>query len=141
MGKNHVGKNKNDPIEEFKNKIDSEPICKIPVNQLVKPDGHAALIAKRLNITRVQLRKIYAELKYIFDRIKQSGSFDEEIEARLYMLYPILEYQKNRKVIDSNFVDLMFALLDNLSKYKDKSNFEQAEKFLTALVAYTKKES
>ncbi len=130
-----------DRLREFVNSLKTKPISNLPLSELVKPKGYAATIAQQLKITRVQLRKVYSELKYICDRVKEEGSLQEETKTKLYMLYPILEYQKNRKVVNERFTELMFALIDNLDRYSTKENFEQADRFLTALVAYTKKES
>ena len=130
-----------DRLNEFLRELRSKAVKDIPTSELVKPNGYAADIARLLNITRVQLRKVYAELKYIFESVSAEGKLEEETRTRMYMLYPILEYQKNRKVIDPRFVDLMYALLENLERHESKENFEQAERFLTALVAYTRKEA
>ncbi len=127
-----------DKLREFIGRIRREAISSIPTSALVKPKGYASEIARSLKITRVQLRRVYSELKYVFDRVKQEGTLDEEVRTKMYMLYPVLEYQKNRGVIDGRFVELMFALLENLEKYETKENFEKADRFLTALVAYTK---
>ena len=141
MGREKDFGQKQDKLRDFINSIRKNPLSNFSVSELVKPDGYAASIAGQLKITRVQLRKIYSELKYICDRVKETGSLEEDTKTKLYMLYPILEYQKNRKVVDGRFVELMFALIDNLDRHATSENFEQADRFLTALVAYTRKES
>ena len=130
-----------DKLKELIDKLRNSAIANIPTYELVKPDGYASKIAGQLKITRVQLRKIYSELKYIFERVSSVGRLEEDTRTKLYMLYPILEYQKNRGVIDGRFVNLMYALIENLERNETKENFEQAERFLTALVAYTRKEA
>ncbi len=130
-----------DKLKELIDKLRNKAIANIPTSELVKPDGYASKIAGQLKITRVQLRKIYSELKYIFERVSSVGRLEEDTRTKLYMLYPILEYQKNRGVIDGRFVNLMYALIENLERNETKENFEQAERFLTALVAYTRKEA
>ena len=130
-----------DKLSELIGKLKSNAIANIPTSELVKPNGYASKIASQLKITRVQLRKIYSELKYIFERVSNVGRLEEDTRTKLYMLYPILEYQKNRGVIDGRFVNLMYALIENLERNETKENFEQAERFLTALVAYTRKEA
>lgn len=119
-------------------KLKTQPISEIQLGELVKPGGYADTIVKVLNTTQVQVRKVYAEMKYIFERVEERGELDTDAEVRFYMLYPIIEYQKSRRVIDDNFAKLMQALLNNLEKFKTRENFAQAERFLTALVAYMK---
>ncbi len=127
--------------EKLTKELNSKPISKIPLSELVKNDKYAHKIAEELKISRVQLRKVYMELKQIL----KDGKLDEEKKVNLYMLYPMLEYQKERrsgeeKKIWEKFVDLMYAFLDNIENYPDKKNLEIAEKFLTALVAYARKD-
>ena len=136
--KNNAEENK---LEELIQRLKNEPMDKIHVRELVKPGGYAHRIVDKLGVKRSQLRRIFAEMKEIFERVKEKGKVDEEIEVKFYMLYPIIEYQKNRGIIKEPFAKLMEALLDNLEKYKTPSNFEQAERFLTALVAYMRKEA
>ena len=132
--------NRGDKLGEFIGRLKKGAIANIPTSELVKPNGYAWHIARELGITMVQLRKVYSELKYIFERVSESGKLDESMKTQLYMLYPMLEYQKNRKVISGRFVKLMNALLDNLEKNESPDNFKQADRFLTALVAYMKQE-
>ncbi len=132
--------NRGDKLGEFIGRLKKGAIANIPTSELVKPNGYAWHIARELGITMVQLRKVYSELKYIFERVSESGELDESMKTQLYMLYPILEYQKNRKVISGHFVKLMNALLENLEKNESPDNFKQADRFLTALVAYMKQE-
>jgi len=117
----------------------------IPVGELVKPEGYAESVARKSRAKNVQLRKLYAELKYIIDarkRIKDEELSEEEkksLEARLYMLYPILEYQQKRGLIRRELKDIMQKLVEKLiNGIDDIRNFERAEQFLTALVAYAK---
>lgn len=122
-------------------RLKREPIKNIPLKELVKPDKYAHSIAKSMKITRTQLRKIYSEFKEIFDSFKKNKKFDDEALTRLYMLYPIIEYQKNRGVISEDFAKLITALLENIEKYHSEEDMDRAYKFLTALIAYTPKES
>ncbi|WP_461829334.1 type III-A CRISPR-associated protein Csm2 [Aquifex sp.] len=130
-----------DKLRELIQRLKEEPIANIHVRELVKPGGYAYSIVGKLGVKRSQLRRIFAEMKEIFERVKDKGTIDEEIEVKFYMLYPIIEYQKNRGVVKEPFARLMEALLDNLERYKTLENFEQAERFLTALVAYMKREA
>jgi CRISPR type III-A-associated protein Csm2 len=140
MGKPDFQETQRNNLGDFMKIIKQNPLTSIKTSDLVKPNGYAANIARNLKVTRVQLRKVYSELKYVFESVKQKGSIDDEMKTKMYMLYPILEYQKNRGVIDERFVELMNALLENLERHENKENFEQADRFLTALVAYTRKE-
>ena len=132
--------NRGDKLNELISKLRKSAIADIPTSELVKPNGYAWHIARELGITMVQLRKVYSELKYIFERVSESSKLDERTKTQLYMLYPILEYQKNRRVVSGRFVKLMNALLENLEKNETPENFKQADRFLTALVAYMKQE-
>jgi len=119
-------------IRELKNK----PIREIPLYKLVKYEEYAHRIAHELKISRVQLRRVYSELKHIL----KAKKITEVNISKLYMLYPILAYQKERGVVGEEFVNLMYALLENIEKHPDERNLETAEKFLTALVAYARKD-
>lgn len=132
---------KENKLNELIQRLKKEPIANIHVRELVKPGGYAHSIVDKLGVKRSQLRKVFSEMKEIFERVKEKGTIDEEIEVKFYMLYPIIEYQRNRGIIKEPFARLMEALLDNLERYKTPENFEQAERFLTALVAYMKREA
>ncbi len=123
-------------VDDLINKLKNAPIKDIPLSELVKHGKYAYKIAKDLNISRVQLRRIYSELKHI---LRSKGMTDDNA-SKLYMLYPILAYQRERGVLSGNFVNLMYELLENIEKYPDEKNLEIAEKFLTALVAYARKD-
>jgi len=123
-------------VDDLINKLKSAPIKDIPLSELVKHGKYAYKIAWDLKISRVQLRRIYSELKHIL----RSKKITEANIPKLYMLYPILAYQRERGVVNENFVNLMYALLENIEKYPDEENLETAEKFLTALVAYARKD-
>jgi len=127
--------------EELRRKIQSSPISEIGLKDLVKPKGYAYNIARDLKLTKVQVRKIYAEFKGIYEALKRNGwKFDEDILTRLYMLYPIIEYQKNRKVLNEDFANLITALIENVEKFPNRKNVETAERFFTAIVAYITKD-
>jgi len=130
---------------EFEDLLGRKALKEIPVGEIVKPYGYAYSIAKLSKAKNVQLRKLYAELKHIIDerkRIKDEELSEEEkksLEARLYMLYPILEYQQKRELIGKELKDVMQKLVEKLiNGIDDVRNFERAEQFLTALVAYAK---
>lgn len=116
-------------------------IGKIEKRDLLRPEGYAAQIAKEAKLTRVQLRKIFAEFKWIKERYdKDKGRTKDEILMRIYKLYPLIQYQKNRNLINEPFKNLLFTILDNLEEKLDE-NLENAYDFIEALVAYTSKES
>jgi len=126
----------NPTIKDLIKKIeDKGGLKQFDLGELIKPKGYAYEISKNLKFTRVQLRKIFTEFKTIYEMYKK-GKDQNQIKARLYKLYPILQYQVNRKVIDRDFKKLMWAILDSLDK--DLENFDNTMEFIEALVAYLK---
>ena len=129
-------------VNDLIRKLKEGPIARIGLKDLVGPDGYAKNIARSLKVSRVQMRRVYNEFKQAFSKVKRKKqeSLKEEDMNRLYMLFPILEYQKNRKppLIDEKLADLMNALIENVDRFRDRKNVETAEKFLTALIAYSK---
>jgi len=127
---------KNATIKEFIKEInEKEGLKQFDLGKLIKPNEYAYKISTSLNLTRVQLRKIFTEFKTIYEMYKK-GKDRNQIKARLYRLYPILQYQVNRKVIDNDFKELMWVILDSLDK--DLENFDNTIEFMEALVAYLK---
>ncbi len=125
-------------VESLVSRLKREPLNSIPPSELLKPRKFAYSIAKQLKIRRAQLRRIYGELKAIFEDVKKRGSFDDESLTKLYMLYPILEYQRSRNLVGSDFVKLITALLENVEQFSEQENIDMVDKFLTALVAYAR---
>jgi CRISPR type III-A-associated protein Csm2 len=124
------------PINELIEKIKEKGGLKyLNLGELIKPNGYAYNISIKLKFSRVQLRKIFTELKTIYVMYKNRVD-EEQIKARLYKLYPILQYQVNRKIIDNDFKKLMWKILDSLDK--DLENFDNTIEFMEALVAYLK---
>jgi len=128
----------NPTIKELINKIKNQGGLKeIDLGELIRPENYAYKISKDLKLTRVQLRKVYTEFKSIYDIYKKTKGKDEnEIKTRLYKLYPILQYQVNRKLIDNDFKELIWEILNSLDK--NLENFENTMEFIKALVAYSK---
>ena len=127
---------KNPTIKELIDKIENkEGLKQIDLGELIKPHEYAYKISTQLKLSRVQLRKIFTEFKTIYEMYKK-GKDQNQIKARLYKLYPILQYQVNRKLIDNDFKELMWVILDSLEKNLD--NFENTKEFMEALVAYSK---
>ncbi len=118
--------------------LEKEPIKSVSLGELLRPNGYAQSIARSLSVKRVQLRKVYSEFKGIFSLSKATGGLKEEALTKLYMLYPIIEYQKSRGVISQDFANLMTAIAENIERNPDRENLEVAEMFLTALVAYSR---
>jgi CRISPR type III-A-associated protein Csm2 len=132
---------KNPTIKELIMKIkDKGGLKQFDLGELIKPNEYAHKISTNLKFTRVQLRKIFTEFKTVYvmyKKVKDKKVNDEsQIKARLYKLYPILQYQVNRKVIDNDFKELMWVILDSLDK--DLENFDNTIEFMEALVAYLK---
>ncbi len=127
-------------VNDLIRKLKKGPIARIGLKDLVGPDGYAKNIAGSLKVSRVQMRRVYNEFKQAFSKVKRKKqeSLKEEDMNRLYMLFPFLEYQKNRKLMDERLTNLMNALIENVDRFRDRKNVETAEKFLTALIAYSK---
>jgi len=125
-------------VKDLINKIKNQKGLKeINLGELIKPEKYAHRISKELKLTRVQLRKVFTEFKSIYDiYIKTKGKDENEIKTRLYKLYPILQYQVNRKLIDNDFKELMWEILNSLDQ--NLENFENTMEFIKALVAYSK---
>ncbi|QWK20606.1 MAG: type III-A CRISPR-associated protein Csm2 [Hydrogenobacter thermophilus] len=128
----------NDAIREFTDLVKKNHLAGIDLASIVKPDGYAARIARNSGIKRTQLRKIFTEFKRVFDSYRKSKSFGEEELTSLYMLFPILEYQKNRRLLREDFVHMMEAVIESMINNPAEENVKRAEQFLTALVAYAK---
>jgi CRISPR type III-A-associated protein Csm2 len=127
---------KNPTIKKLINEIENkEGLKHIDLGELIKPHKYAHEISTMLKLTRVQLRKIFTEFKTIYEMYKKVKD-PSQIKARLYKLYPILQYQVNRKLIDNDFKELMWVILDYLER--DLENFDNAMEFMEALVAYSK---
>ena len=123
--------------KEFLNKINN--FGSIGLKELIGPNGYAQRIINHTNLKTTQLRKIYAEFKYIHNLIK-SQEKEEKIKMRLYRLYPILAYQQNRGLINEDFKEIMVELINWIDSNFAKENYDKVMDFMTALVAYAKKE-
>jgi CRISPR type III-A-associated protein Csm2 len=135
--KKNLQSNVKDPtIRKLINEIENKGGLKqIDLGELIKPHKYAHEISTKLKLTRVQLRKIFTEFKTVYEMYKKVKD-ESQIKARLYKLYPILQYQVNRKLIDNDFKELMWKILDSLDK--NLENFENTKEFMEALVAYSK---
>ncbi len=124
-------------IDELVKLLEAKSIKDIDFGNLVKPDGYAPKVA-RMGVKTSQVRKIYTEFRNVCEKIKNSP--DESAMVKLYMLYPLTEYQKERRIIPEEFAKVITALLSNIERDHSPENVERAEKFFMAIVAYAKKE-
>lgn len=126
-------------LQEFAELVREKGLVGIELAEIVKPKGYAARIASEdKKLKRTQLRKIFAEFKRVFDGYRKNRSFGDEELTALYMLFPILEYQKNRNLLSGDFVRMMEAVIDSMINNPSEDNVKRAEQFLTALVAYAR---
>jgi len=130
-------------ISALLNELNQKEIGDINLKDLIGPGRYAEQIVDEAKLTRVQLRKIFAEFKNVFNKFENREK-PEKIQINLYKLYPLLKYQQNRKLIkNKDFIRLLFKILDQLDESlkkpeneKTKKNFEYAQEFIQALVAY-----
>ena len=130
-------------ISALLNELNQKEIGDIKLKDLIGPGRYAEQIEDEAKLTRVQLRKIFAEFKNVFNKFENREK-PEKIQINLYKLYPLLKYQQNRKLIrNKDFIRLLFKILDQLDESlkkpeneKTKKNFKYAQEFIQALVAY-----
>ncbi len=126
-------------VKKLKEKLSNESIAEFSEKDIFHPEeGYVKKAIEDINITAVQLRKVFQEFKVIVDGLKKDESVDRAL-ARLYKLYALLEYQAERGVLDKDFKELMFRLFDNIERNKSTQAFEKAYDLLMAMVAYSKK--
>jgi CRISPR type III-A-associated protein Csm2 len=131
-------------IEELKNLLrdPSDPhkslsLEHIDLRELLKPDGFAKAIVDEAKVKISQLRKIFAEFKAIYHKYNKNP---DEARYRIYKLYPLIQYQINRGLIQEKFGDLIFSILNSLDSNFTEQNFKRIMDFMEALVAYAKQE-
>ncbi|WP_029551587.1 type III-A CRISPR-associated protein Csm2 [Thermocrinis jamiesonii] len=126
-------------VKKLKEKLSNESIAEFSEKDIFHPEeGYVKKAIEDINITAVQLRKVFQEFKAIRDGLKKDENVEEALK-KLYKLYAILEYQAKRGVLDKDFKELMFRLFDNIERNKSKKAFEKAYDLLMAMVAYSKK--
>ncbi|MEM1672565.1 MAG: type III-A CRISPR-associated protein Csm2 [Archaeoglobaceae archaeon] len=128
-----------DEFQLFLERVKKEGLKSFSLAELLKPNGYASLIAEKSELTRVQLRKIFAEFKQIYEHYHSQDKNLTAVKTRIYKLYPLIYYQYNRKLISEYFKDLIVAILDALDRDFEE-NIENAMSFVEALVAYAPKE-
>jgi CRISPR type III-A-associated protein Csm2 len=139
------GRQEESKIEELKNLLrdpndphKSLSLEHIDLRELLKPGGFADRIAREAGLKISQLRKIFAEFKAIYHKYNKNP---DEARYRIYKLYPLIQYQINRKVIQNEkFGRLIFSILDSLDSNFTEQNFKRTMDFMEALVAYAKQE-
>lgn len=139
-GREAVGREEGFNIRSFADKIRQSGLSSFELRELLKPEGYADKVATRSNLTRVQLRKFFAEFKAIYNLYRAKGHLTDEIKLRLYKLYPIIQYQRNRNLIPEDFRYLLVAILDSLDREFEK-NIDITMDFIEALVAYAPREA
>ncbi len=97
-------------------------------------EGYAKKIVDKLELEGVQLRRFYAEIRNIYEKSKEGRN----ILYYLYRLYPITEYQVNRRVINKQFGELVKGILKALEKDHSEESLRKASDFFMAMVAYSK---
>ncbi|PMP93380.1 MAG: type III-A CRISPR-associated protein Csm2 [Thermodesulfobacterium geofontis] len=124
-------------IKELKKLIDQHKgLEHINLKELLKPEGgFAKEIVREAGLTISQLRKIFAEFKAIYHKYNKNP---DEAKYQMYKLYPLIQYQINRDVIEKEFGYLIFSILDSLDSNPTEQNFKRTMDFMEALVAYAK---
>jgi len=142
MNRAYQGRQDN-PLEDLKQELSRKAISQFTEREIFHPKGYAKKVMemmerKNINITAVQLRKVFQEFKAIVDGLENDKNLENAMKS-LYKLYAILEYQAKRGVLDKDFKELMFRLFDNIERNKSNEAFKKAYDLLMAMVAYSKK--
>lgn len=111
------------------------------------PDGAwATQIAKHMGkeTKMTQLRKVFNEIKGIEVSLKSKKAKDNDPfnEDRFLLLMPKLAFARARNLIHKDFYELMKTIIGNKNRTKIKQvkDFRRFVEFLTAIVAYHKKD-
>ena len=95
----------------------------------------AELIAERdFNMTMHQLRRFFDKIKEIKMKLKRGESVD--FKKELAILYPIARYSERRGFCKKEFPEFIGKALQTI---QDKDDFLAFEKFMMAVVAFSKK--
>ncbi len=135
-------------IKEVNEELRRTDLSKIDDRKIFHPrDGYGKRLAEcleALDMTVVQLRRIYHELKSLYNKAKKVENL-YEIKPELYRLYAIVEYQANRGVIKKEFKDLVHTILDKIDNdlisnatERAMKSLEKAHDFMMSIVAYSK---
>lgn len=114
----------------------------VMVEDFAKSDSWADSIAKSLGdkMKTTQLRKVFTSIKLMDQRAKGKLESDKFSDPDLYMLLPQMAYAKARKLISSEFYDLVKTVIND-GKIVDIEDFRRFVQFMTAIVAYHKQYS
>lgn len=114
-----------------------------PVREFAAENGHADIVAKKVrdNVKVTQLRKFFTQIKQIELECKGKNPEDDfDANVKIYLLLPELAYARGRNLITQDYYYLMKECL-NVQKIKQVKDFNRLVDFLTAVLAYHKKET
>jgi len=89
-------------------------------------------------IKQLNLKQSKSQLRKFFDEVKKDLQ-ENEIKKHVVRLTLLIEYSKNRKVIDKEFYECMNKCLEYLMKNPTKQNYEKFYQFLEGIVAFHSK--
>ena len=144
QGKQEKKDNLKGKIENIRKEL-SQINCfsEISLRKITNPyDGWANSLASyfksRFKIT--QLRKLFNEIK---KTTKQAETDLERAKQNLWRIYPIIAYAEARKLIPSDFAQILNEIIRKVDECEDsakqRESFKRLEDFATALYAYFKK--
>lgn len=127
-----------------------EDLRKKPLNQVLNPKDFAvpgglaekiAFLLKKEGFKTTQLRKIFSMIKLLGER--NSKKVTDEGKSIIYELYILMAYANGRenmgkKLLPDDFYELLKTLLKSVENSSDPKDFITLEKFITAIVAYSK---
>lgn len=122
--------------------IDSLKMLKeLDTKKFADENGYADRLAGRFGkkLKTTQLRKFFGAIKEIESDLKERDW--SSIEAKFFLLKPMLAYAKGRGLIPEEFYEFMkicMSKVDIGSNDDKKENFRRLVEFLEAVVAYHK---
>lgn len=136
-------------VSKIKNgQIESLDKTKFLPSDYAIPNGYADKIAKEIADAKeemkvTQLRKVFNEIKRIQGLIKTEDDLKKQ-HQNIFLILPELAYARGRKLITSDFYDLLKECLTKEVNNKrnirlsSKGEFDNFVKFLEAILAYYK---
>ncbi len=131
--------------KNLERELKNNPIHKVLSPQkFAVPKGDAEKIALKLKKEKfktTQLRKIFTLIKLLGEKNKKKVS--EEGKSIIYELYVLMAYANGREnmgkpLLPNDFYYLLKTLLQAVEKSNEPKDFITLEKFITAIVAYSK---
>ena len=128
------------PSEQYKNlmnKLRSEKSFKnIKIEEFSLSDGpyFAKSIANDFEMTMHQLRRFFDEIKKVKVMVKMGKKVN--FKNALAFLYPLASYSQARKHCSQEFTKFIELAVQ---KIQDEDDFETFEKFMMAIVAFSRK--